>query len=453
MTDDLPAIVTDVSEVTTSLEEQKNELQDFRMTITEYEDRVENMSESEQSAFYDSAESLLEAIDGATTVDDVLELEGEVEAAIRTPLERVATESLEQFLDEVEPELADSTKEELFEGLSDRIPEDLETIAETYQTLTPRVGDLPPHLRDSLATYLEQTPSGLLTPARDIEPQVTKLEQRYEQLQRLDKVFDETSDWTPSITFSTTDRFYDDLDETIPVDRINSSLDTIQAKGETLSDSGLPVESLVTSELEEALSNASGDDIDSAITDIANKVTSLTERYESVDQHIETLDTFGTEEGLFEEEIDSLLAHHRELGIGPYDSVADLETSINELDADINQFIGTVQTRLKAQRNMVNTLESEDHDDLPELNIGAGGPILPVHVEENLLQALTDCKAHDEWIADQLDTSDQDVERDELLDIWLDLSEGEEVELTEEDKEAILALADRLPLSVVLRGN
>jgi hypothetical protein len=453
MTDDPPAIVTDVGEVATSLEEQKEDLQDFRVTIEEYADRVENMNETERSAFYDSAESLQETVEGATTVDAVLELEGEVEAAIRTPLERVATESLEQFLDEVEPELTESTRTDIFERLAGRIPEDLETAAETYQTLTPRVRDLPAHLRDSLATYLEQTPSDLLTPDRDVEPQVEKLEQRYEQLQRLDVVFEETSDWTPSITFSTTDRFYHDLDETVPVDRIKASLDTIQAKTRTMSDAELPVESSVTSALEETLSNASVVDIASAVREAEEKVTSVTEAYESVDQYIDTLDTFGTEQDLFEEEIDNLLAHHRQLQIGPYDSLEDLESSINELSTEISQLIDTVQTRLKAQQNMVSTLDSEEDDDRPEINLGAGGPVLRVHVEENILQALTDCKAHDEWIAKQLDTSDQDVDRDELLDIWLDLSEGEEVALTGEHEDAILAMADRLPLSVVLRDN
>lgn len=453
MTDDTPEIVKDVHDTAQSLETQKSDLQDFRATIDGYVNRVSSMTETERSAFYDSAERLQVKADEATTVDDVLALQDEVEAAIRKPLEQVAAESLREFLSVVDVELLEETKGDVFDKLSDLIPQDLETVATAYQNLTPKVSDLPSHLRDSLETYIEKSSSRLLTPTDDIKTRVEQLEQRYNKLEQLESKFDEAGPWAPDIAFLETDRFYDNLDKDIQVEHVVKALDSLQNTYQTLHEAGVPVEQIINSELEESLSSTSVDDIVWSVRSVKKTASSIASDYNDAEKHISTLDTFGTDEGVLEDEIDELLAANQQLKLSQYSSLQELESDISDLNTEIDSFINTVHVRLKSQRKMVSTLESEGADSAPTPKLAAQGSLIPMDVEENLHQALKDCAAYDEWISTQLQTSSGDVDRDEILNIWLELSEDKEVPLTDDNEDAVMALADRLSLSVVLRSD
>jgi hypothetical protein len=75
-----------------------------------------------------------------------------------------------------------------------------------------------------------------------------------------------------------------------------------------------------------------------------------------------------------------------------------------------------------------------------------------MHVEGGPVQALKDCDALNDWITDHLQASSE-ANEDQVMDIWRSLTDDDEVSLSEENQEAILALADRLELRVVLGGN
>jgi hypothetical protein len=76
-----------------------------------------------------------------------------------------------------------------------------------------------------------------------------------------------------------------------------------------------------------------------------------------------------------------------------------------------------------------------------------------MHVEDNPMQALEDSNALHDWITTHLEADSESINQEEMLEVWQSLSGGEKVELTEENREKVLALADRLPLSVILSGT
>jgi len=114
-----------------------------------------------------------------------------------------------------------------------------------------------------------------------------------------------------------------------------------------------------------------------------------------------------------------------------------------------------VATRLKAQQKMVDTLAGDTETNRPGISIGPGDDsiIMPVHVQDNLKAALEDCEAHNEWISATIETGSEEIDQEEMIDIWETLSEGETVPLSDETAEPVLALADELSLGVVLRGG
>jgi hypothetical protein len=104
---------------------------------------------------------------------------------------------------------------------------------------------------------------------------------------------------------------------------------------------------------------------------------------------------------------------------------------------------------------MVDTLQADSETDRPSISIGPGGDsvIMSVHVQDNLQAALEDCEAHNEWIDATLETGSEEIDQEEMIDIWQTLSEGGWVPLSDGTEDAVLALADKLSLGVVLRGE
>jgi hypothetical protein len=52
----------------------------------------------------------------------------------------------------------------------------------------------------------------------------------------------------------------------------------------------------------------------------------------------------------------------------------------------------------------------------------------------------------------KLDTDQDEVEQTQLVELWQPLAEGEAIQLTDANQDAVLALANRLPLQVSLNN-
>lgn len=453
MSSEQPEIVDEVHGKASSLDEKVDELENFQDDIDAYIDQLQGMESSEREAFYDQADSILQEVDDAETVDDLLELEDRVEEAIRAPLQQVALQSLERFLEVLNPDLRDTTREEIQDNLGQRLPQDLEKAAETYQKITPIVRDLPDTARKPIATSIEKTPSDLLSPSTDVKPRVNATNQRVSDLEELETIFENAGDWAPAIDFVGTDAYYQDFDESVSTDTIKNRLNKIN---ETLLDlSGSPFSSstVVETELSESLATSGLSSIASHIQEIRDDLTSIRDSYQGIKPYLDDLETFGTDQGVFEEEIDDLLFEKSQLSLKEYSTLAAIQDDLDDLDDSLGRFMSDVHQRLKAQRAMVEVLDEGESSDTPDTNLGTGATLTLVHIQDDLLQALQDCRTHHEWIIDQLQVSDDEVEQKQLLDIWQRLSQDEEIPLTEDVQEAVLNLANKLSLSVVLSSE
>jgi len=455
MSNDQPAIVEDFSDTAESLDEQAEQLEAFQDQLDEYATQVENMDSTEQNAFYDSATAIANRAEDIDTVDELLDLEDEIEEAIRSPLEQVARESIEQFLAAVNPQLTQETRERIFEKLSDKLPNELETIGETHQELIPKVSNLPPHLQDLVASQVEDSTSHLLAPHEDIKPFVETLQERHTLLAEVETAFQEAGQWAPAVDFTHETEFYSAAPPRWDADDVQSELDQIQSELDALPTTEFSLDELVESELRDAFDDFDLAKTTSNLRDVRQDLASIAASYEQLEERSTTLNDFGTTRGVFEERIDDLLAQYNQLPFNQYDSLDDLEDSLDELNDDIDEFIGEVATRLNAQRKMVDTLQADSETDRPSISIGPGGDsvIMSVHVQDNLQAALEDCEAHNEWIDATLETGSEEIDQEEMIDIWQTLSEGGRVPLSDGTEDAVLALADKLSLGVVLRGE
>lgn len=450
MSNEPSAIVDDVNEKASSLDEKLNELEEFQDDIDAYIDQLQGMKSTEREAFYDQTDSILNEVDNAETVDELLAFENRVEEAIRAPLQQVALQSLEEFLEVLKPNLRESIREEIRDNLGGRLPQDLERAADTYQEIIPIVRDLPDTAQKPIATTIERTPSNLLSPSTDVKPQVKATNQRVSDLKELETIFENVGDWTPTLDFVDTEAYYQDVDGSVPIDTVKNQLDKINETVIDLSDALSSTSTVVEMELSESLATSDLSSIASHIQEIKNDLTSIRDSHQEIQPYFEDLETFGTDQGVFEEEIDDLLVEKSQLTLQEYSTLMAIQEGLDDLDNSLSEFRSDVHQRLKAQRAMVEVLDEGESSDTPEFHLGTGSTPMLIHVQDNLLQALQDCRTHHEWIIDHLQVGDDDVEQEQLLDIWQRLSQGEEIQLTEDVQDAVLTLAKQLSLGVVI---
>lgn len=449
MSSDQPTIVKKFSDTASSLDEQLERVGGFRNKLDEYTAQVKNMNDTEQEAFYDSATSIANQVEDIDGVNELLGLENRIEEAIRSPLERIAREYINQFLNVVNPQITKETRESVLKKLSDKLPNELEAIKKTYQDLIPKVRKLPSKPQDLVAARIEKSTSPLLAPHEDIEPFVEKLQERHPLLTGLETAFQDAGRWAPTIEFTNKSEFYTAADPTWDADDIRNKLNKIQSKLSATQTTEFSLDRLVRMELNDELDEFNLAETRGNIHDIKQELASAVDLYEQLEEPITTLDNFGTNRGVFENEIDDLLMQHDQISINQHGSLEELNQSLNEFSDDIRDFIDKVATRLNAQRKMVNTLESEAEADAPTIHIGISDMVITsVHIQDNLQVALEDTEAHSEWINTTVGSGGED-----MIDIWQKLSEGERIALSDDNKDEVLELANKLPLGVVLRGK
>lgn len=454
MTESPPDLVDDVRERADTFSETLEDLRKFRQSISEYRERVENMDANERDAFYQSAGGIRDHAVNATTPDELLALEDDIEEAVRSPLQQVAEESLIELIDLIEPELSEDVSTQTFEKLETKIPVELAEIATAYQELYKTVDDFPDILRQVLARFIENEPSVLQSPERDLKPTIDDLESRHETLARLETTLEESAGWVPTFNFTGQVRFYSDRSHELDVPRIESKLSDITAAVNTLAGGGIHVGDIASNKLESWYDTGNLSYLMPTLIDIQDNVSSAAEKYEDVADSMTDFEDYDASNGVFQAELDDLQTSYTQLELYDYSSFENIEESLTDVDEQVQSFIDQLHKRLKAQKDLVDELDVAEGESPPEVQLGApGAPLLPMHVEDNPMQALEDCNALHDWITTHLEADSESIDQEEMLEVWQSLSGGEKVELTEENREKVLALADRLPLSVILSGT
>ncbi len=453
MSSEQPVIVDEVHEKASSLDKKVDKLEEFQEDIDAFIEQLESMESTEREAFYNQADSIRQEVDNAETVDDLLALKERVEEAIRAPLQQVALQSLDEFLEVLDPDLRESTREEIRNNLGQRLPQDLKSAAETYQEMTPIVSELPSTAQKLIATSIEKTPSDLLSPNTDVKPLVDATNQRVSDLKELETTFEKAGDWTPQLDFVDTEIYYQGLESSIPIESITERLNQINEALIDLSGAPFSISTVVELELSESLTTSEPSIIANQIQDILEDMTSIQDSYQNIYPHLEDLETFGTNQEVFEEEIDDILVERSQLGLQDYSTLSAIQDNLDDLDKSLSRFTGNIHQRLKAQRDMIEVLDEGESSDTPEIHLGNGSKFRLSHVQDDLLQALQDCRTHHEWILDQLQVGDEGVEQEQLVGIWQRLSQGEDIPLTEDVQDAVLSLSEQLSLSVVLSSE
>lgn len=451
MSNESADLVGDIREVAETLEGQKAELTSFRDSVQEYIDQVDEMDSNERTAFYENAEQLLARVETADQVDELLELEEEVKEAIRSPLRQIALEAFEEFLSIVDPDIRKDSQNEIEEKISDQIAADLESTADGYQALNERTSELPSHLKELVATFIEENTSSLQNPEGEIAPWVDRLEKRHKLLQEVDSLFKEAGTWAPETEFAKVDAPYGIDSLSISPDTISTRVDGIDSVVDDLVDSGLDIREIITDQIRGEIDESKISRLDISLRDIETSLTTTSDKYEYVSSQIDAMEQFGLNAGLFEEEMDDLAGRHSQLKHQHFPSLDEIRATVVDLEGDVEEFVSAVHNRLKAQQDMNEVLEGGD-EAAPPVYVGNDDKhtLFRSDVEDDLSTALEDCKAQSEWIRDHLDTSEGPIDEDEMLDIWIALGEGYKVELTEENQDAILALNEHLSLNVVL---
>ncbi len=454
MTENTPAIVEEVSDQAGSLSETLEQLSEFRETVTNYQKRVERMEKNEQEAFYQSVRPLYSEAEDVTTPEEILALEDDIEEAVRSPLQQVAKESLEALLDLINPDISEEVRSQTFEKLKSKIPVELDKARTAYLEIYDMVNEFPESLKNILSTLIENNYSMLQSPERELKPTIEQLKTRQNTLTSLEKTFNKSGEWVPSLKFTSVDDFYADQSIEIDVSKIKTKLENITASVEIIEDGGIPIGNVVSESLEEWYKGGNLGELLPTLREINDQISSAANNYDNVTESTAELESYDVSDGLFQSELDDIQSKYTQLELQDYSSVRDLEESIAELSDQINEFHTQLHQRLKAQTELVDKLDVEGEESPPKISLGTeNSALLPTHVKDNPTQALNDSTALHEWITTHLKADSETVNQDQLITIWQSLSGGDEVQLGEENRETILTLADRLPLSVVLSGT
>lgn len=448
-----PDVAAEIHAVAESLEEQADQIEQFQQDLREARQRVNDLDDSKQRAFYEKAKGLRDELDNVESVDALLELKDDIEEAINSPLQEAALDALDAFLSEVKPELSIGKENDVREQIADSIPDDLEEIAETYQELTDRVHDLPSTPTRILADLIEEHASLLTTPSRELADTVGALERRHEALNTIDTRFTEAGSWTPTVEFAGTVRFYKQLDQDLDPDRVDRVLKDIDSRVSALSGAEFSISEAVQKDLAERLGDAEVGTLTTAFTTIDDSLESLVAKHETVHDWVTALDEFGTDRGIYEGEIDDYVARYEQLKIQSYSTLSAMLDEMGRLAEDIAAFLDSLTRRVNAQRGMAADLQAElDHLEAPEVPLATDPEesvtMSAVHADPGA--ALEASAIYDRWITEAFEEFEGTFDTEEAIEIWRALYDGEQVAITEENQDTILALADRFTLEVVL---
>jgi hypothetical protein len=448
--DGRPAILETVTERSRALAETARELREFEATIGEYQDRLDNMSASEREMFYQSTASIQSDVAGATDPETILETRESLEDAVRSPLQQVARESLTALLDRLQVSLSDQERDGTLERLEAKVPAELEAVTETYQRLYARIDDFDTVLVSLLAEVVEKRPSILLTPDREFTPLVDGLEDRHETLLSLDALFAECG-WAPALEFAGVRRFYDEDADDIDLAAIRSDIEEMSTALGTLHDHGIEIQAVLEADVTDTYENGDIDDLVDTLADINQTVTATADTCTTVVEFMATLETDTQSAAVFESALADLRESYETLQTHDYSTLEYTAQSVEDVADDIDSFIELLHGRLQAQRDLVDELDldASASSSRPESRL-EDTPLLPSHVRDRPDEALHEYADRHEWLTSRLETDADAVDQNQLLEVWQSLTEGNEVPLTPENEDTILALADRLSVSVVM---
>ena len=445
-------LADEVSDVLTSVRTQKKEISEFQSFLEEAEARISKLEPNKRQAFYESVDDLRTKVENVDNVESLLDLKGEIEEAIKSPLKEAALDSFDDFINEVGADLDNDDESELRKSIQNSIQSDLEDMAETYQNLTEVVTDYPPRLKVLIANWIEEQPSIVTTNRADLSDNIIELESRHSNLSTIQSDLDGVA-WGPSEDLTENDRFYNELGYSIPVESIQEDISAIGENVDELESSQLSVVDPVQNKLEEELATATAEDLSSVFNSLDRKVDTLSFNFGNVQGFADAVESFGRNRGIFESEIDELLADTEHIKINSYSSVSAVTDEVNQLESEYKAFFETVSERLGAQREMVEDLNNEFEElDPPSVDdeIASEESLTRIVISSNPLIALEASVTYDSWLKDGFEAIEGTFETDTAMQIWEQLYEGESVELTEENEDEIIALSGRFTLNVVL---
>jgi predicted transcriptional regulator len=450
MTDGLPDIVETVSDESVRLEKTLRDLRELNTAVESYQDRVESMDETERELFYQGVESIRTEIAETTDPAALLALQEAVEETVRSPLQQVARESLTALLGRLQPDLDEDARTQVYEQLEAKVPEDLQAATDAYQDLYARVGDFDSVLVTLVAAVVESQPSILVVPRQELLPVVEDLETRHATLESLEAEFGGI-DCVPSLEFTGVERFYDDGPDDIDVASIRADLEHAESALETLKSHGIDVRDVVKTDVSEVYDEAPLSELVQTISDTRQTVTTAAETYGTVVQFMTTLGNYDHTEGPFDSEVDDLHKAYSSLQEHDYATVEYLSQSVDEMTDRIDQFAQTVSELLEAQHELVEELAGSEATtaSTPESRFQTS-PLRQRQIRNDPVDALTEYAELHDWLRSELDADLKSVDQESLFDLWQSLTKGNKVEITEDNQDAVLALANRLSVSVIL---
>ncbi|WP_138007109.1 hypothetical protein [Halalkalirubrum salinum] len=452
----VPNVIQSIHEVATSLERQTESLETFRKEVESIAKQVDRMDKRERDAFYSNAESLREQLENINTVENILGFDSKIEELVRSPLREAALSELDEFLDIIEPQLSGETRTDVRNKIGGSIPEDLVEISDSYEELTPRVDTLPLFVQDGIKEIIESRASILIDPADSLTPVVDKLERRKNALQEFDSELSKAGNWTPEGDLTEEQRFYTDPNSILETDQVSKTITEIDKIISDLDEIGLNISGLVREELERELEEVEPNTLLDPFNSAKDELVLLRDSYQNVVTYVSGLEEFGTDQGLYEVRIDSLIADYRQLSIRTYNSVMAIRKRCQSVEENITEFITDCVEQLNVQRKMVADIQ-KDLSDISSPNVEIVDEeteqVTQQIVQDDLISALNAILTYEEWLENAFSELDSSFDTEDVIEIWQQLYEGESVALTEDNKDAILALADWFSIRVTLASG
>jgi hypothetical protein len=450
MTDTRPDVLGTVTDRSQSLSETVCELREYKSTVEEYRNRVDNMSSNEREMFDRSTASMRVALTESADPETILETRDTLEEAVRSPLQTVARESLVALLGRLPVSLGEREREQVLDGLESKLPAELETVTETYQQLYARIDGFDAVVPGLLAEVVAERPSILLTPAEEFAPIVDSLEASHERLLALETVFAE-SDWAPTLEFAGVERFYADDGLGVDLQSIRSDVEDISTALATLRDHGIEIKAALVDDVTDTYEAGAVGDLVDALDGIARTVTAAADTCTTVADFVAELEATAHSSGAFESELTDLLESYESVRTHDYSTLEYAAQSVESVAEDVDSFVEVLHRRLRTQQELVAELDPAEPEapGPPEPRLEQR-PLLPTHVRDEPVDALAEFADRQEWLTSHLETSVESVDQEQVLETMQSLTQGEAVPLTPENRDRIMALADRLSISVVL---
>jgi hypothetical protein len=450
MTEDVPEVVETISAESESLSETVDDLQEFQDVIAEHQQRVENMTATEQDSFYESVNHVRERVKTAAAPAELLRFEEDIEAAVRSPLKREAQESLSAFLELVGVDLEADVRRQTFEKLEAKIPAELERTADSYRSLTDELANHEP-VHDALEAELEAQPSMLQAPTNDVEPAVLQLIARHETLQRLeDALTDGAGRWVPAMDLTGDDRFYTDAVDDVDVAAVENRIHDVELLLGSLDDHHVDVRDLVRGRLEDALETGQVDRVLSTVESIDDDLVSLADAVRDVGEFVANIEDASALPEPFKSDVKGVRSTFEELQNSELETFDAVEQGLEQAQCWKGELVDRLYDQLRAEIELCTELAGTDGADPPVVSDLTLSPLTRDEVEANPATALADYESLYKHLTSSLETASGTFDERKMIETWRSLTTGQTVELTAANRETVLTLAEHVSLKISL---